>query len=69
MTTRILILGFILLSFTTTLFSQEVKSFTLKEAQQYAVENNYDIQNANTDVEIAQKRVKENLAIGLPLVL
>lgn len=48
--------------------SQEVKSFSLKEAQQYAVEYNYDIQNVRTDVEIAKKTVKENTAIGLPQV-
>jgi outer membrane protein TolC len=40
----------------------------LKEAQVYAIENNYDVRNADTDVEIARKRVKENLAIGLPQV-
>ncbi|MCD4731889.1 MAG: TolC family protein [Bacteroidales bacterium] len=48
--------------------AQEIKSFTLKEAQQYAIENNYDVINAGTDVEIARKKVKENLAIGLPQV-
>jgi len=41
---------------------QNIKSYTLKEAQQYAIENNYDVKNAGIDVQIAQKRVKENLA-------
>lgn len=47
---------------------EEVKSFTLREAQIYALEHNYDVINAITDVEIARQKVKENLAIGLPQV-
>ncbi len=46
----------------------EVKEFSLREAQIYALEHNYDVINAVTDVEIARKKVKENLAIGLPQV-
>ena len=46
----------------------EVKKFTLREAQVYALENNYDVINAITDIEIARQIVKENLAIGLPQV-
>ncbi len=45
-----------------------VRQFTLREAQLYALENNYDVINAITDVEIARQKVKENLAIGLPQV-
>jgi outer membrane protein TolC len=48
--------------------AQEVKKFSLKEAQQYALDNNYQIKNAKTDIEIAQQKVKENTAIGLPQV-
>jgi outer membrane protein TolC len=48
--------------------SQEVKSFSLKEAQQYAIEYNYDIRNVRTDVEIAKKTVKENTALGFPQI-
>ena len=44
------------------------KEFSLREAQIYALEHNYDVINAVTDVEIARKKVKENLAIGLPQV-
>lgn len=62
----LIILAFVV--FTNLAFSQEVKKFSLKEAQLYALENNYDIKNAITDVLIAQKRVKENLAIGLPQI-
>ncbi|NQV03550.1 MAG: TolC family protein [Bacteroidia bacterium] len=43
-------------------------SFTLKQAQEYAYEHNYDLQNARYDVEIARKIVKENTSIGLPQV-
>lgn len=60
------ILLFALLSFRG--ISQEVKKFTLKEAQQYAIKNNYDIKNVRTDIKIAKKRVKENTAFGLPQV-
>lgn len=68
MITRLLITGIILLHLIGISNAQEVRSFTLEEAQQYAIENNYDVRNASTDVEIARKRVKENLAIGLPQV-
>lgn len=46
----------------------EVKKFSLRQAQLYALENNYDVMNAITDVEIARKKVKENLALGLPQI-
>lgn len=50
------------------LHAQEVKKFSLKEAQQYALDNNYQIKNAKTDIEIAKQKVKENTAIGLPQI-
>lgn len=53
---------------TTCLHAQAPMSFTLKQAQEYAYENNYDLQNARNDIEIAKKIVKENTAIGLPQV-
>jgi len=49
-------------------YGQEVMQFSLEEAQAYAVENNYDIQNATTEIEIARKKVKETTAIGLPQI-
>lgn len=48
--------------------AQEINSFTLKEAQIYALEHNYDVINALTDIDIARKRVKETIATGLPQV-
>ncbi len=46
----------------------EVLQFSLEQAQAYAFENNYDLKNSTTDVEIARKMVKQNTAIGLPQV-
>ena len=46
----------------------EVLSFSLEQAQAYAAENNYDLKNSTTDVEIARKMVKQNTAIGLPQI-
>lgn len=40
--------------------------FSLSEAQNYALENNYDIKNKQLDIEIAQKQVWQTTAIGLP---
>ncbi|MDA3904452.1 MAG: TolC family protein [Bacteroidales bacterium] len=43
-------------------------TFSLEQAIAYGLENNYDLKNAQTDVEIAKKVVKETTAIGLPQV-
>jgi outer membrane protein TolC len=43
-------------------------AFSLKEAQDYAVQNSINIKNAAIDVEIAKKKVWETTAIGLPQV-
>jgi outer membrane protein TolC len=43
-------------------------SFSLKEAQDYAYTNNYDLKNSAYDVQIAKKMVKQNTAIGLPQI-
>lgn len=58
----------IMAMFQSTISAQEVKKFSLKEAQQYALDNNYQIKNAKTDIEIAKLKVKENTAIGLPQI-
>lgn len=44
----------------------QVKEFSLKEAQAYAVEHNYQTRNAVIDIAIANRFYKENLATGLP---
>ena len=51
-----------------TVTSNEVMKFSLEQAQAFAFENNYDLKNSSTDVEIARKMVKQNTAIGLPQV-
>ncbi len=48
--------------------AQTPMSFSLKQAQEYAYEHNYDLKNSRYDVEIAKKLVKENTAIGLPQI-
>ncbi len=45
---------------------QEIKYFSVEQAVDYALENNYQIINAGKDVESAKFRVKESTAIGLP---
>jgi outer membrane protein len=40
--------------------------FSLSQAIEYAVKNGYSVKNAATDVEIAEKKVKEVRGIGLP---
>ncbi|MCX6268745.1 MAG: TolC family protein [Bacteroidetes bacterium] len=46
----------------------EVMKFSLEQAQAFAAENNYDLKNSSTDVEIARRMVKQNTAIGLPQI-
>jgi outer membrane protein len=48
--------------------AQEVKKFSLEQAISYALENNYTLKNAGTDVGIAKMQVRETTAIGLPQV-
>ncbi|MCX6269872.1 MAG: TolC family protein [Bacteroidetes bacterium] len=47
---------------------QEIKSFSLKEAQDYAVQNSYASRNAALDLKIAHEKVWETTAIGLPQI-
>jgi outer membrane protein TolC len=46
----------------------EKTSFSLKEAQDYAVENSYAVRNSMLDLEIAKKKLTETMSIGLPQV-
>jgi outer membrane protein TolC len=45
-----------------------MKAFSLKEAQEYGVQNAYAIRNATTDLSIAKKKIMETTAIGLPQI-
>lgn len=52
-----------------TLFAQEIKksySFSLEQAIEHAVKNNYSMINANRDVEAAKKKKWETTTMGLP---
>jgi outer membrane protein len=44
------------------------QSFSLQQAVEYAKTNNYSLKNSKLDILLAQKKVKETLAIGLPQI-
>lgn len=70
MTFKILITAKILaavLFISTGAFSQGL-SLNLKQAQDFAVKNSYNVKNAQFDLSIAEKKVKENLSYGFPQV-
>ncbi|MHC1706528.1 MAG: TolC family protein [Bacteroidales bacterium] len=48
--------------------SNEIKSFSLKEAQDYAALHHVSTKNAKIDIDLAKKKVWETTAIGLPQV-
>ena len=48
--------------------ADSINGFTLKAAQQYAMENSYVLQNSKYDVTIAQKEVWKAISTGLPQV-
>lgn len=48
--------------------SQEVRRLSIKQAVEYAMENNYDIIVAGKDIESAKYQVKESTSTGLPQI-
>ena len=48
------------------LFAQQQNEYSLQQAIDYALQHNFDIRNAKTDIKIAKKKVVETRAIGLP---
>lgn len=46
--------------------AQDTLSFSLAQAQEYAVKNNYQVKAAALDLETAKSKIKETTAIGLP---
>lgn len=55
----------------TTLVAQEKKksnTFTLEQAIEHAVKNNYSMLNANRDVDVAKKKKWETTTMGLPQI-
>lgn len=68
---RFLFYGTLLTIFPATIGAQENKgpiSLSLKQAQEYALQNNKSILNADLDVEAAKKKVWETTTMGLPQV-
>jgi len=49
-------------------FGQEVKSFSLQEAQEYALQNSAEVKNAKLDNDIAKKKIWEITSMGLPQI-
>ena len=44
----------------------QTQEYTLKQAQEYAVQHNYQARNAVIDIALAVKKIRETLASGLP---
>lgn len=67
---KILIQTLLLLAISLTGLAQKDSTITLsiKDAQQYAIEHNLNLENARLDIESAEKKVWETTAIGLPQV-
>ena len=64
-----LILLFFSFCFTIYSYSQsDTLSVTLDQAMDYATEFGYQNVNADYDIDIARKKVRETLAIGLPQI-
>ena len=59
---------FFLLLVSTSIFSQKNTSYSLLEAQDFALNNHLSIKNSALAIEKAQEQKKEYLAIGLPQV-
>ena len=49
-------------------FGQEVKSFSLREAQDYAIQNSMEVKSAKLDNDIAKKKIWEITSMGLPQI-
>ncbi len=62
--------GIMVLVLTTPKASAEeaAKTFSLLEAQEYAVENNYDALKSQLEVAATQKRIRETIGTGLPQI-
>ena len=44
------------------------ESYSLKQAKEYAIQNSTQVKNSLLDVEIAQQKIKETTATGLPQI-
>lgn len=69
--TKSLITIFLICFPVTISFSQENKDFlrlSMREAQDYAIENNRTVKSSRVDISLADKKIWENLASGLPQI-
>ena len=48
--------------------TQELKAFSLKEAQSFAIKNNYETVKSEMNVVATEKRIRETVGAGLPQV-
>jgi len=62
------IILFIAVTISANVMAQQIKQLSIKQAVDYAMENNYDIINAGKDIESAKYQVKESTSTGLPQV-
>lgn len=46
----------------------DVRSFSLKDAREFAVENSFESRRSQLDVQTARQKLKETVAVGLPQV-
>lgn len=66
---KIVLLIFVLvIQISTNAQQKESASFSLQQAQEYAVKNSYSVKNALVDLEIARKTIWETTAVGLPQI-
>ena len=68
MKARNIIILTLLLLLTISGFGQEVKSFSLREAQDFALQNSAEVKSAKLDNEIARKKIWEITSSGLPQI-
>lgn len=65
---RIIVYCLLAILCTSGLYAQQTSKFSLSEALDYAMEHNYSLQNDQTDIKIAKKKVWETTAQGLPQI-
>lgn len=65
---RYVVLVVVAVAFTVTSFAQQATKFSIKEAVAFAKKNNLTLQSTRLEEDIANQKVKETLAIGLPQI-
>ncbi len=67
-TKRWIVLAFVTVGFTVSLFAQQPTKFSIQEAVAFAKKNNLTLQSTRLEEDIANQKVKETLALGLPQI-